>query len=49
MIEAWHFVGEKLRNGDPVPEDGEWLEWNRVKTDYETLIGSPHMPCRVAK
>lgn len=23
---AWHFVGEKLRDGRPVPEDGEWLE-----------------------
>lgn len=24
---AWHFVGDKLRNGDPVPPDGEWLEY----------------------
>ena len=24
---AWHFVGDKLRNGQPVPPDGEWLEW----------------------
>lgn len=23
---AWHFVGEKLRDGRPIPEDGEWLE-----------------------
>ncbi len=22
---AWHFVGQKLRNGDPVPPDGETL------------------------
>jgi hypothetical protein len=27
-ILAWHFVGEKLRNGDPVPRDGEWLEYS---------------------
>ena len=24
---AWHFVGEKLRDGQPVPVDGEWLEY----------------------
>ena len=24
---AWHFVGKTLRNGDPVPKDGEWLEY----------------------
>ena len=24
---AWHFVGEKLRDGRPVPADGEWLEY----------------------
>jgi hypothetical protein len=23
---AWHFVGETLRDGRPVPADGEWLE-----------------------
>lgn len=26
MIAAWHFVGETLRDGRPVPEDGVWLE-----------------------
>ena len=25
MIQAWHFVGNKLRDGRPVPPDGEWL------------------------
>ena len=25
-MKAWHFVGEKLRDGRPVPRDGEWLE-----------------------
>ncbi len=24
---AWHFVGDKLRDGRPVPADGEWLEY----------------------
>lgn len=25
MIQAWHFVGDTLRDGRPVPKDGEWL------------------------
>ena len=25
MIRAHHFVGDKLRDGRPVPTDGEWL------------------------
>mgnify|MGYP001486563005 CR=1 FL=1 len=25
MIEAWHFVGNTLRDGGPIPPDGEWL------------------------
>ena len=25
MIRAYHFVGDKLRDGCPVPPDGEWL------------------------
>jgi len=25
LIKAWHFVGEMLRDGRPVPPDGEWL------------------------
>ena len=24
-MKAWHFVGESLRDGRPVPPDGEWL------------------------
>jgi hypothetical protein len=24
-IRAWHFVGDTLRDGRPVPKDGEWL------------------------
>lgn len=26
MKTAYHFVGETLRDGRPVPADGEWLE-----------------------
>lgn len=25
MIRAYHFVGKTLRDGSPIPEDGEWL------------------------
>lgn len=25
-IKAWHFVGDTLRDGSPIPADGEWLE-----------------------
>jgi hypothetical protein len=25
-VMAWHFVGDTLRDGRPVPPDGEWLE-----------------------
>lgn len=25
---AWHFVGETLRNGAPIPKDGKWLEFS---------------------
>lgn len=27
---AWHFVGETLRDGRPVPPDGEWLTHDGV-------------------
>jgi hypothetical protein len=26
-IRAWHFTNCTLRNGDPIPPIGEWLEW----------------------
>jgi len=26
VITAWHFVGDRLRDGRPVPKDGIWLE-----------------------
>jgi hypothetical protein len=25
VIQAWHFVGDTLRDGRPIPKDGEWL------------------------
>ena len=25
---AWHFTGDKLRNGEPIPKQGEWLEFD---------------------
>ena len=26
-VRAWHWVGETLRDGSPIPKDGEWLEY----------------------
>jgi hypothetical protein len=28
MLRAYHFVGDTLRNGQPIPPDGEWLEYD---------------------
>lgn len=28
-IIGWHFVADKLRDGSPIPEDGEWLRHQR--------------------
>ena len=28
-MKAWHFVGETLRDGSPIPLDGVWLEWHK--------------------
>ena len=25
---AWHFVGDKLRDGSPIPRDGVWLKYD---------------------
>jgi len=30
MNYAWHFCGPKLRDGSPIPKDGEWLEYKGV-------------------
>ena len=27
MTRAWHFTGDKLRDGSPIPKIGEWLEY----------------------
>ena len=26
VVRAWHFVGDTLRDGSPIPADGVWLE-----------------------
>src|SRR5208282_3973621 len=28
---AYHFVADKLRNGEPIPPDGEWLKVDAAK------------------
>ena len=35
---AWHFVGDRLRDGRPVPKDGEWLE-HAIATSRPTAAG----------
>lgn len=27
-VKAWHFTGDKLRDGSPIPKAGEWLEYD---------------------
>ena len=40
---GYHFVGEKLRNGEPIPVDGEWLEHDGpVKPCKSGLHASEH-------
>ncbi len=31
MIRAYHFIGPRLRNGEPIPPDGEWLSVDAAK------------------
>lgn len=35
IIQAWHFVGDTLRDGRPIPPDGEWL-----------IHDGPVIPCK---
>lgn len=40
---AWHFVGNTLRDGRPVPPDGEWLVHDgRVEMCHSGLHASRH-------
>ena len=41
---AWHFVGEKLRDGRPVPADGEWLEHNGALVMCESGLHFSRQP-----
>lgn len=42
-MKAWHFVGDTLRNGDPIPPDGKWLEYSGpVKICESGLHASKH-------
>jgi hypothetical protein len=40
MIRGYHFTGERLRNGGPVPPVGEWLE---VDGDIDPCLWGLHM------
>ena len=40
-IKAWHFVGETLRDGSPIPADGKWLKYTgEVKICHSGLHAS---------
>jgi hypothetical protein len=40
-MKAWHFVGPKLRNGAPVPEDGKkWIQTGEIIPCQNGLHGS---------
>src|SRR5512146_2314967 len=45
---AWHFVGDRLRNGDPIPKVGVWEHWPHElklcpnKYDIKALRGGLH-------
>jgi hypothetical protein len=44
MIRAYHFVGETLRDGSPIPKDGEWLRYKgKVKMCESGLHASRHV------
>jgi hypothetical protein len=35
-VMAWHFAGPKLRDGRPLPKDGEWAEeWQALRVTPE--------------
>ena len=44
MIRAYHFVGEKLRDGRPVPPDGEWLTHDGRAVMCETGLHASRDP-----
>ncbi len=42
-MKAYHFVGEKLRDGRPIPPDGEWLEYKgKLEMCHSGLHASRH-------
>ena len=42
-MKAYHFVGSTLRDGSPIPGDGEWLEHTgEVKICSSGLHASKH-------
>jgi hypothetical protein len=45
MIRAYHFVGSTLRDGSPIPKDGEWL---RVKGEIKICSSGLHASRHVA-
>jgi hypothetical protein len=44
MIRAWHFVGNTLRDGSPVPPDGVWLKHRGVLRMCESGLHASLQP-----
>jgi hypothetical protein len=44
MIRAYHFVGKTLRDGSPIPPDGEWLEFSGACVMCESGLHASRHP-----
>jgi len=43
-IQAWHFVGATLRDGRPIPKDGEWLKCDESLVMCKTGLHASRHP-----
>jgi len=43
-VNAWHFVGKTLRDGRPIPRDGEWLVYTGEATICKSGLHASHRP-----
>lgn len=44
IIRAWHFVGELLRDGHPIPADGKWLVHDGIVCMCESGLHASRHP-----
>ena len=43
-IQAWHFISKTLRDGRPIPKDGEWLKCNESLVMCKTGLHASRHP-----